>query len=49
MKGFSRKKLAKIIDNLNDSKVATIGLNMAFPRADRYSPKTVLNSLGLDA
>ncbi len=49
MKGFSRKKLAKIIDNLNDSKVAIIGLNMAFPRADRYSPKTVLNSLGLDA
>ena len=49
MKGFSREKLAKIIDNLNDSKVAIIGLNIAFLRADRYSPKTVLNLLGLDA
>jgi len=49
MNGFSRDKLAKIINNLNNSQASVIGLDMTFPSRDRYSPKVVLNSLGLDA
>jgi len=49
MKGFSREKLAHIIDNLRQVKVAIVGLDMVFPQSDQKSPKTVLSHLGLDA
>ena len=49
MKGFSREKLAQIVDNLTKAKVSIIGLDMAFPEPDRNSPKVVLETLGLDA
>ncbi len=49
MKGFSREKLAQIIDNLTKAKVSIIGLDMTFPEPDRNSPKVVLETLGLDA
>jgi len=48
MQGFSRDKLATIIDNLSNANVSIIGLGMAFPRIDKNAPKVVLNKLGLD-
>lgn len=47
MEGFSRDKLAIVIDNLADASI--VGLGMTFPRKDKNSPKVVLENLGLDA
>jgi len=48
MKGFSRDKLATIIDNLSNANASIIGLGVAFPETDKNSPKVVLSKLGLD-
>jgi len=48
MKGFSRDKLATMIDNLSDANASVIGLGMVFPEISENSPKVVLSKLGLD-
>jgi len=48
MKGFSRDKLATMIDNLSDANASVIGLGMVFSEISENSPKVVLSKLGLD-
>ena len=46
---WSRDMVAKVLQNLTNSEVGIIGLDIVFAEADNSSPKRVLEKLGMDS